>query len=100
VVAEHLEMSPNDEPAIIVPTLAAIRDLVEPGWAIAGDAVQDTKGYAIVNSWKLTPSEAIARVAKEWGELERHLGLGDVVWLELTNAGRAEAQRMLASGRS
>jgi hypothetical protein len=100
VVARYVGIGRHDEPAIIAPTLAAIRDLVEPGWAIAGDAVQDTEGYAVINGWALTPSEVIARIEKDWGELEKPPGLGAVVWLELTNAGRAEAQRMLAANDS
>jgi hypothetical protein len=99
VVARYVGIGRHDEPAIIAPTLDAIRDLVEPGWAIAGNAVQDTNGYAVINSWKLTPAEVIARIEKDWGELKGPPSLGDVVWLELTHIGRAEALRVLGDKR-
>lgn len=99
VVSRHVGIGRHDEPAIIAPTLDAIRDLVEPGWAIAGNAVQDTNGYAVINSWKLTPAEAIDRIEKDWGELKGPPSLGDVVWLELTHTGRAEALRVLGDQR-
>lgn len=89
---------PRDTPELIDPTLNAIRDLLEAGYAYVGDAVQDEKGLASVRAWDLSPKEAEAKIRERWSELDQPLNIGDVAWLELTETGRQEAERLDAAG--
>lgn len=93
VVGEYFDIDHLDESAVMGPTLDAIRDLLETKYMIAGDAVKDGKGSYVIRPWGLGASDAIARIEKEWRELEEPPNLGDVVWLDLTDAGQTEARK-------
>jgi hypothetical protein len=92
VTSRLLNLHPHD-PEIMRPTLDVIFDLLDPGYAIAGDTIRDIDNFLYVRSWKLSPTETVTRIESEWRNLERPPNLGDVVWLELTGAGRIEARR-------
>lgn len=85
---------PRDSLELIAPTLEAIHDLLEAEYAFVGDAVVDEKGFTSVESWNLQPDKAVARIRERWNELEEPLRMYDVVWLELTEKGRKEAERL------
>lgn len=88
---------PNDH-GLIRPTLMAISDLLKMDYAVAGYVVKDPEdGLLMVDAWGLSLEGTIERIEKEWNELGK-LGLGDVVWLELTDKGRQEARRLDAVG--
>jgi hypothetical protein len=74
--------------------LAVISDLLESKLAIVGDVVGRTDGPLSVRSWGQSNSATAARIASCLGELGRPATLGEVCWLELTEAGRAEARRV------
>jgi len=89
---------PRETPELVGPTVEAIRDLLDSGYAVFGDAVLDEKGMVILEPWNATPDEVAARVKKEWGELDEPLNIGHIGWLELTDKGREEARRLDAAG--
>ena len=94
VARRHLGGSP-DEADVIRATTEVVGELVGSGYAIVGDAIKD-EGLLCVQSWGLGAAETIKRVEDEWRALGRMPNLGEVCWLELTDAGRTEA-RMLSS---
>jgi hypothetical protein len=94
VARRHLGGSPS-EAEVMQATTEVVGELVGSGYAIVGDVIRD-EGLLCVRSWGLGVSETIERVEDEWRALGRPPNLGDVCWLELTDAGRAEA-RALAS---
>lgn len=67
-------------------TVAAVRDLMEDGYAYVGDYIERRDGPPFVRSWGEC-SEAIARIDREWSTLEHPPEAGDIVWLELTDRG-------------
>ena len=75
------------------PTLKVIYSLLSSGYAIAGNVEKD-EGILRIRSWGLSPSDTVSRIEEKWHELEKPPNLGDVVWLELTEAGRAEARKV------
>jgi hypothetical protein len=89
VVSWHLGMDMADE-TVKEQTLEAIRDLLESDYAVAGQTVRDEEGIIQVRSWELPPADAIKRIDHDWSELGRLPNPGEVVWLALTDAGRAE----------
>lgn len=88
---------PCDSLVPIDPSLEAIHDLLKADYAFVGNAVQNEKGYTIVKPWNLPPSAAVARINQEFSEVT-----GDdrdyFVWMELTDKGRGEAQRLDEEG--
>jgi hypothetical protein len=90
VVRRHLGGSPSEED-VIRATTEVIGDLLSPGYAIVGDVVKD-EGLLCVQSWGLSAADTTKRIEDEWRALGRPPSLGDVTWLELSDAGRAEAR--------
>jgi acyl carrier protein len=93
-VCRHNDISLSDEAAIIGPSLDVIRELLEAKYIYAGDAITDAAGVYTVHPWKLAPSDAVSRIEKDWIRLERQPTLGDIVWFELTDAGRKAAEKV------
>lgn len=91
VVGKRLDRHPHD-PAVKAPTLDVIYDLLSGGYVIAGDVKKNEEGLLCVYSWGLAPQEAVARISHEWAELNEPPNLGDVVWLEITDAGRKKIE--------
>jgi hypothetical protein len=92
VVRRHKEIALT-ESAVVSPTLEVIRELLDSAYVIAGNVVKDEEGILMVQSWGLRPGETIARIEKEWRELGHPITVGDVVWLELSDAGRDKARK-------
>jgi hypothetical protein len=90
VARRHLGGSPSESEVIRV-TTEVISDLLGSGYAIVGDVVKDEK-LLCVRSWGLSTADTVRRIEDEWRALGRPPNLGDVGWLELTDAGRAEAR--------
>ena len=90
VAQRHLGGSPS-EAEVIQATTEAVGELVGSGYAIVGDVVKD-QGLLCVRSWELSTADTVKRIEDEWRALGRMPNLGEVCWLELTEAGRAEAQ--------
>ncbi len=96
VARRHLGGSPS-EADVMRATTEVIGELLSPGYAIVGDAVRD-EGLLCVQSWGLGGAETIGRIEDEWRALGRPPNLGEVCWLELTDAGRAEARALVVDG--
>lgn len=94
VARRHLGDPPN-ETEVMRATTEAIDELLNSGFAIVGDVVKDER-LLCVQSWGLSVPEAIKRIEDEWRALGGMPNLGEVCWLELTDAGREEG-RSLAS---
>jgi len=94
VAQRHIGRSPS-EGATMRATTEAISELVGSGYAIVGDVVRD-EGLLCVQSWGLGAAETIKRVEDEWRALGRMPNLGEVCWLELTDAGRAKARELVS----
>jgi hypothetical protein len=92
VARRHLGGSPS-EAQVMQATTEVVGELVGSGYAIVGDVIKD-EGLLCVRSWALGAAETIERIEDEWRALGRPPNLGDVCWLELTDAGRAEAQAL------
>lgn len=90
VARRHLGGSPS-EADVMRATTEVIGELVGSGYAIVGDVVRD-EGLLCIRSWGLSAADTIKRVEDEWRALGRPPNLGEVAWLELTDAGRAEAR--------
>lgn len=90
VARRHLDGSPS-EPDVIRATTEVISDLLGSDYAIVGDVVKDEE-LLCVRSWELSTADTARRIEDEWRALGRPPNLGDVCWLELTDAGRAEAR--------
>lgn len=75
-------------------TLISIGSLLESEYAIVGEVVKGHDGLLAVQSWNLAPTDAVQRIDAEWRAIGHLDGLGQVCWLELTDAGRAEAKRL------
>lgn len=90
VTRRHLGGSPS-EADVMRATTEIICKLLSSGYAIVGDVVRD-EGLLCVQSWKLSAADTIKRIEAEWRALGRPPNLGEVCWLELTDAGRAEAR--------
>jgi hypothetical protein len=92
VARRHLGGSPS-EPDVIRVTTEVISELLDSGYAIMGDVVKD-EGLLCVCSWELSTADTVKRIEDEWRALGGPPNLGDVGWLELTDAGRAEARAL------
>jgi len=92
VAQDHLGGSLS-EGEIMQATTGVIGELVDSGYAIVGDVVRD-EGLLCVQSWGLSVAGTIKRVEDEWRALGRMPNLGEVCWLELTDAGRTEARQL------
>jgi hypothetical protein len=90
VARRHLGGSPS-EPDVIRATTEVIGEILDSGYAIMGDVVKD-EGLLCVRSWELSTADTVKRIEDEWRALGGPLNNGDVGWLELTDAGRAEAR--------
>lgn len=99
LVARHEGLEYNDWQGAFEPTLEAIRKLLEGGLAIAGDVVKGEDGLLEVQTWGLSPEATVDRIGAAWREAEGDLNPGDVVWLELTDEGRAEAEALSGDSR-
>ncbi len=71
-------------------TLGLVRELLENGWFEPGFPTRDGRGF---NAWNVSAEAALARISKEWDELDREPTLGDIVWLRLTSRGEEEARK-------
>ena len=91
VVARHLGRSMEDD-LVMGSTLEEIRDLLESGYVVAGYTARDGDGLLYVSSWEIPPADAVKRIETDWVELGRLPNLGEVVWLELTDVGRAKIE--------
>lgn len=89
VVSRHLGKSVDDS-SLKEPTLQVIHDLLEAGYVVAGPVARDDNGILYIRSWDMSPSDAVRRIECDWNELGRSPNPGEVVWLELTDAGRAK----------
>jgi hypothetical protein len=94
VAKHHLGGSPS-EGEIMRETTGVISELMGSGYAIVGDVARD-EGLLCVQSWGLGAAETIKRVEDEWRALGRMPNLGEVCWLELTDAGRAKARELVS----
>ncbi len=94
VARRHLGGSPS-EPDVIRATTEVVSDLLGSGYAIVGDVVKD-EGLLCVQSWGLGADDTIKRIEDEWRALGRPPNLGEVCWLELTDAGRAKARELVS----
>jgi hypothetical protein len=92
VVADHIGVNPNDDSRVMHPTLDAIHDLLVSNYAIAGNVETDNDGILFVKSWGMNANDTVERIKREWEKLAAPPNLGDVVWLELTDNGREQAQ--------
>lgn len=90
VARRRLGGSP-DEADVMRAATEAIGELLSSGYAIVGDVVRD-EGLLCVQSWGIGAAETIKRIEDEWHGLGHMPNLGEVCWLELTDAGRAEAR--------
>jgi hypothetical protein len=93
-VCRHHGLSLSDEPNIMRLALDVIRELLEAEYLYAGDAVTSAAGSYTVCSWGLDPPDALSRIKEKWLELGRQPDLGDVVWFELTDQGKAQARKL------
>jgi hypothetical protein len=89
VARRHLGGSPSEAEVMRV-TTDIIGELLGAGHAIVGNVIRD-EGLLCVRSWGLGVSETIERIEDEWRALGRSPNLGDICWLELTEAGREYA---------
>lgn len=92
VAARHLN-EPLDSPPVADTTVEIIGGLLESGSAIVGDVTRLPEGLLAVQSWDLGPPEATRRIRGEWTAIGVLKALGQVCWLELTESGRAEAEK-------
>ena len=90
VVSRHLDR-PMDDDSVMSSTLEVIQDLLESNYVVAGPVGRNEEGLLIIRSWGLFPLDAVKRIEHDWRELGREPKPGEVVWLELTDAGRAKA---------
>jgi hypothetical protein len=74
----------------MAPTLQVIHDLLESGYVVAGQVAKDENELLYIRSWDLSPSETVKRIERDWSALGRPPKPGEVVWLELTDSGRAK----------
>lgn len=70
-------------------TLRMLTHLLGMGLMRAG--VPD--GRLRFNAWNLPATEALKRIEREWNELGREPNIGDVVWFDITEKGRAYLAR-------
>ena len=63
--------------------LGAIGELIDKGYAVPGAPIR----FDGFEPWPLGPSEAIARIRRDWDTLGREPNVGEVVWLANTEAG-------------
>jgi hypothetical protein len=64
--------------------LESIREMLEAGVAVVGQPSQDGHGF---DTWNLSPSAAIERIASEWKELGRDPDLWEIAWFTTSAAG-------------
>ena len=82
------------EADVVRVTTDVISELLSSGYAIVGDVVKDDEGLLCVRSWGLSATDTVKRIEDEWRALGRPPNLGEVCWLELTEAGRAQARAL------
>lgn len=75
-------------------TIKVLAALLDAGLFVAGDLSR-----AGFTAWPLDSSEAIARIRDEWDVADAPLRPGDVGWLQITEDGRAVAQRLVEANR-
>lgn len=66
----------------------AIKLLLEGGLIRVGD-VRRGEGFV---AWDVSPGQAADRIEAEWTSLPEEPSLGDICWIELTEAGDAQAK--------
>jgi hypothetical protein len=84
----------EDDDLVMDSTIEAIRDLLESEYAIAGYVVRDEDELLRIRSWEIPPADAVKRIEHDWSALGRLPKPGEIVWLELTHAGRAKVETM------
>lgn len=92
-VSAYLSKSPHDL-SLMWPTIKVVQYLLESGYVVVGDVMKKDDGSLFVRSWELSPPEAGKRMERDWQDLDEPRNLNDIVWLELTDAGRDEARRV------
>lgn len=78
------------EPDVMQATTETIGELMNAGYAIVGDVAKNG-GRLCVRPWGLNTEETVKRIEDDWRGLGRPPNIGEVCWLELTDAGRDEA---------
>lgn len=66
-------------------TLRMLTDLLEAGLIQAGIP----EGRQHFNAWNLPAAEALKRIEREWNELGHEPNIGDIVWFDITEKGKA-----------
>ncbi|WP_460852952.1 hypothetical protein [Nocardioides montaniterrae] len=82
-----------DEPldVSLARALRIVDDLITRGLAVAGDAAADFV------PWDSTPPVSSVRIADEWRRRDDpFVAPGEIVWLDLTDAGEEAARAVLA----
>lgn len=79
----------DGDQAIRKESVDTIRKVLEAGWFVAGEVIRD-RGF---EPWQLHPTEAVSEVNRRWDALGREPGLGEVCWLQITEAGEEELRR-------
>jgi hypothetical protein len=88
----RLSDSDADDDKIQARTLEILRDLLEAGYIVAGDA---DFGSGKFTQWNLSVDQIIDRIHREWDVLGRDPSIWDIVWFVSTT----EGDRALASGQ-
>lgn len=70
-------------------TLRMLTDLLGAGLIHAG--IPD--GRTRFNAWNLSATESLKRIEREWNELDREPDIGDIVWFDITENGKAHLAR-------
>jgi hypothetical protein len=96
VTSRHIERLPEDD-EVMRATLSVINELLNSGYVIVGDVTRNGESLLQVHSWGLNTTGTMGRIEDEWNELGRLPNLGEVCWLELTDAGRGEARSVIAT---
>ena len=93
-----VEGKKRNDPSLVQSVAEAIQELLEADYAIAGNVVKDpANGLLMVKAWGLTSDATVERILRERDELDGP-ARGSLVWLELTDRGRDEAQKLDAAG--
>jgi len=93
-----VEGKERNDPSLVQSVAEAIQELLEANFAIAGNVVKDpADGLLMVRAWGLTSDATVERILRERNELDGP-ARASLVWLELTDRGRVEAQKLAAAG--
>jgi len=79
-------------------TLEAIYHLLKVGYAGVGNTVRDERGMLSVAYWDSSPDAVIAEIRNRLEATEDPANREFIAWLELTDKGREEAERLDGEG--